>query len=42
MATSFLRFCRSSGDGVAFMVGALGVDCASGVGKNVHLVSRGG
>ena len=33
MATSFLRFCRASSDGVAFMVGALGFECAAGVCK---------
>ena len=33
MATSFLRFCRAGNDGVAFMVGASGFECAAGVGK---------
>ena len=34
MATNFLKFCSiGSGDGVAFMVGVLGVDCAAGVGS---------
>ena len=29
MATNFLMFCSiSSADGVAFMIGVLGVDCA--------------
>ena len=30
MATSFLRFCRIGSDGVAFVVGVLGVDCVVG------------
>ena len=29
--TSFLRFCRAGSDGVPFMVGALGSECAAGV-----------
>ena len=29
VATSFLRFCRAGSDGVAFMVGALGSECAA-------------
>ena len=33
VATSFLRFCRAGSDGVAFMVGALGVACGAGVGR---------
>ena len=33
VATSFLGFCRAGSDGVAFMVGALGFECAAGVGK---------
>ena len=33
LATSFLRFCRAGSDGMTFMVGALGVDYASSVGK---------
>ena len=33
VATSFLRFCRAGSDGVAFMVGALGVACGVGVGR---------
>ena len=33
MATSFLRFFRADSDGVAFMVGALGVACGAGVGR---------
>ena len=31
MATSFLRFGRAGSDEVAFMVGALGSECAAGV-----------
>ena len=31
VATSFLRFCRADSDGVAFMVGTLGFECAVGV-----------
>ena len=33
MAASFLRFCRVGSDGVAFMVGALGVAYGAGVGR---------
>ena len=34
MATNFLKFCMSdSADGVAFVVGVLGVDCAAGEGS---------
>ena len=33
MATSFLGFCRAGSDGVAFMMGALGFECAASVGK---------
>ena len=33
MATSFLRFCRIGNDGVAFVVGVLGVDCVAGGGR---------
>ena len=29
MATNFLRFCRAGSDGVAIMVGALGVACGA-------------
>ena len=32
MATNFLKFCVGSKGGMAFVVGALGVDCAAGVG----------
>ena len=33
MATNFLMFCNiGSADGVAFVVGVLGMDCAAGVG----------
>ena len=39
MATAFLRFCRAGSDGVAFMVGVLGVDCAAG---RVYTESLGG
>ena len=31
MATSFLKFCSIGSDGVAFVVGASGVNCAAGV-----------
>ena len=30
MATTFLRFCRAGSDGVAFMVGASGVNWTAG------------
>ena len=30
VATTFLRFCRAGSDGVAFMVGASGVNCIAG------------
>ena len=33
MATSFLKFFSIGSDGVAFIVGALGVDCAAGEGS---------
>ena len=33
MATSFLRFCRIGSDGVAFVVGVLGVNCVAGGGR---------
>ena len=34
MATNFLMLCRTgSADGVAFVVGVFGVDCAAGVGS---------
>ena len=34
MPTNFLMLCSTgSADGVAFMVGVLGVDCAAGVGS---------
>ena len=33
VATSYLRFCRAGSDGVAFMVGALGFECAAGEGS---------
>ena len=33
MATNFLRFCRAGCDGVAFIVGALGVACGASVGR---------
>ena len=33
MATSFLKFFSLGSDGVAFTVGALGVDCAAGEGS---------
>ena len=33
MATSFLNFFSISSDGGAFIVGALGVDCAAGEGS---------
>ena len=34
MATNFLMLCStSSANGVAFVVGVLGVDCVAGVGK---------
>ena len=32
MVTSFLKFCNKGSDGVAFVVGASGVNCAVGVG----------
>ena len=32
MATNFLKFFSIGSDGVAFMVGASGVNCAAGVG----------
>ena len=40
MATNFLMFCSTSSvDGVAFMVGVLGVDCAA---DRIHTKSLGG
>ena len=33
MATNLLKFFNIGSDGVAFIVGALGVDCAAGEGK---------
>ena len=33
MATNFLKFFSIGSDGVAFIVGALGVDCAAGEGS---------
>ena len=34
MATSFLRFCRAGNvDGMAFVVGVSGVECAAGEGR---------
>ena len=43
MATNFLKFCSmGSTNGVAFGDGVSGVGYAPGVGKNIHLVSRGG
>ena len=30
MATTFLRFCRAGSDGMAFAVGASGVNCVVG------------
>ena len=42
MATNFLMFCCTcSVNGVAFMVGALGFECAAGVGK-IYTESIGG
>ena len=43
MATNFLKFCSIGNDGVAFVVGASGVNCAAGVGcaaGSVYLGSR--
>ena len=33
MATNFLMFCSTSSDGVALVVGVLGVDCVAGEGR---------
>ena len=33
LATNFLKFCSIGGDGVAFVVGVSGFECAVGVGK---------
>ena len=43
MSTNFLKFCMAgSADGVAFVVGVLGVDCAAGVGSMwIELGGRG-
>ena len=42
MATNFLMFCNiGSVDGVAFMVGVLGVDCVAGVGCTAGRVYTG-
>ena len=41
MATNFLKFCNIGSDGVAFVVGVLGFECAEGVGK-VYTESIGG
>ena len=38
VATNFLRFCRADNDGVAFMVGTLGFECAVGVGCAVRRI----
>ena len=38
VATNFLRFCRAGSDGVAFMVGTLGFECAAGVGCVVDMI----
>ena len=41
MATNFLKFCSIGSDGVAFVVGVSGFECAAGVGK-VYTKSIGG
>ena len=42
MATNFLKFCGiGSGDGMAFVVGISGFECAAGVGK-IYTESIGG
>ena len=41
MATNFLKYCNIGSDGVSFMVGVSGYECAAGVGK-VYTESIGG
>ena len=33
VATNLLKFCMAGSDGLAFVVGVLGLDCVAGVGK---------
>ena len=41
LATNFLKFCKIGSDGVVFVVGVSGFECAAGVGK-VYTKSIGG
>ena len=41
MATSFLKFCGIGSDGVAFVVGVSGGNCAAGVGCATNRVYTG-